>query len=91
MIMAEARTWEKLMIRLIAAAGFALTVATSASNVARAASSAGRHDHCPIAWPALTIITFISFYGAFVLVDGVIAIWAAIGGGASAWRWWLAL
>ncbi len=44
-----------------------------------------------IAWPGLTLLTLITFYGAFVLVDGVLAIWAAIAGGASAGRWWLAL
>lgn len=44
-----------------------------------------------LAWPGLTLFTLILFYGAFVLVDGVISIFAAIGGGAPAPRWWLAL
>ena len=43
------------------------------------------------AWPGLTLLTFILFYGAFALVDGVLAIIAAITGGAPAPRWWLAI
>jgi uncharacterized membrane protein HdeD (DUF308 family) len=34
-------------------------------------------------------LTLILFYGAFALVDGVLAIVAAITGGAPAPRWWL--
>jgi uncharacterized membrane protein HdeD (DUF308 family) len=43
------------------------------------------------AWPGVTLLTLIWFYGAFVLVDGVLAIIAAIAGGAPAPRWWLAI
>ena len=39
----------------------------------------------------LTLLTLILFYGAFALVDGVLAIIAAITGGAPAPRWWLAI
>jgi uncharacterized membrane protein HdeD (DUF308 family) len=34
------------------------------------------------AWPGVTLLTLILFYGAFALVDGVLAIIAAIAGGA---------
>lgn len=44
-----------------------------------------------LAWPGLTLLTLILLYGAFVLTDGVIAIFAAISGGAPVARWWLAL
>ena len=43
------------------------------------------------AWPAITLLTLIMFYGAYALVDGVLAILAAIMGGAPAPRWWLAV
>src|SRR3954471_13552925 len=43
------------------------------------------------AWPGLTLLTLILFYGAFALVDGVLAIIAAITGGSPAPRWWLAI
>ena len=43
------------------------------------------------AWPGLRLLTLILFYGAFALVDGVLAIIAAITGGAPAPRWWLAI
>lgn len=42
-------------------------------------------------WPGMTLLTLIMFYGAFALVDGVLAIVAAITGGAPAPRWWLAV
>jgi uncharacterized membrane protein HdeD (DUF308 family) len=42
-------------------------------------------------WPGLTLLTLILFYGAFALVDGVLAIIAAVTGGAPAPRWWLAI
>jgi uncharacterized membrane protein HdeD (DUF308 family) len=42
-------------------------------------------------WPGVTLFTLILFYGAFALVDGVIAVLAAIMGGAPAPRWWLAV
>jgi len=43
------------------------------------------------AWPGMTILTLIIFYGAFALIDGVLAVVAAITGGAPAPRWWLAI
>lgn len=42
-------------------------------------------------WPGITLFTLVLFYGAFVLVDGVLAIAAAIMGGNAAPRWWLAI
>ena len=42
-------------------------------------------------WPGLTLLTLILFYGAFALVDGVLAIVAAITGGVPGSRWWLAI
>ncbi|MEA2935685.1 MAG: hypothetical protein QOD74_2331 [Variibacter sp.] len=42
-------------------------------------------------WPGLTLLTLILFYGAFALVDGVLAIIAAITGGSPVPRWWLAI
>jgi uncharacterized membrane protein HdeD (DUF308 family) len=42
-------------------------------------------------WPGLTLLTLVLFYGAFALVDGILAVIAAIKGGAPAPRWWLAL
>ncbi|MBR1271928.1 HdeD family acid-resistance protein [Bradyrhizobium sp. AUGA SZCCT0222] len=43
------------------------------------------------AWPGLTLVTLILFYGAFALVDGALAVVAAITGGAPGSRWWLAI
>jgi uncharacterized membrane protein HdeD (DUF308 family) len=43
------------------------------------------------AWPGLTLLTLIMVYGAFALVDGVLAIIAAVTSGAPAPRWWLAI
>ncbi|MBR1296635.1 HdeD family acid-resistance protein [Bradyrhizobium sp. AUGA SZCCT0042] len=43
------------------------------------------------AWPGLTLVTLILFYGAFALVDGAFAVVAAITGGAPGSRWWLAI
>src|SRR5512145_3363266 len=42
-------------------------------------------------WPGVTLVTLVMFYGAFALVDGLLAIVAAITGGAPAPRWWLAI
>jgi uncharacterized membrane protein HdeD (DUF308 family) len=42
-------------------------------------------------WPGLTLLVLIMFYGAWALVDGVLAIIAAVTGGAPAPRWWLAI
>ena len=38
-----------------------------------------------------TVVTLVVLYGAFALVDGVLAVAAAISGGAPASRWWLAI
>src|SRR4029434_8859679 len=41
-------------------------------------------------WPGLTLVTLVLFYGAFALVDGVIALIAAFTGGAQPVpTWWL--
>jgi uncharacterized membrane protein HdeD (DUF308 family) len=42
-------------------------------------------------WPGITLISLVLLYGAFAFVDGILAIAAAIRGGAPAPRWWLAL
>lgn len=42
-------------------------------------------------WPGLTLLTLVLFYGAYALVDGVLAIVSAITGGTPAPRWWLAI
>jgi uncharacterized membrane protein HdeD (DUF308 family) len=44
-------------------------------------------------WPGLTLITLALLWGAYALVDGVIAIWAAFNasGGDAGPRWWLGL
>ena len=42
------------------------------------------------AWPGLTLVTLVLFYGAFALVDGIIALVAAFTGGAKPVpTWWL--
>ena len=42
------------------------------------------------AWPGLTLVTLVLFYGAFALVDGIIALVAAFRGGAKPVpTWWL--
>lgn len=42
------------------------------------------------AWPGLTLVTLVLFYGAFALVDGVVALVSAFTGGAKpAPTWWL--
>ena len=43
------------------------------------------------AWPGITILSLVMLYGAYALVDGVFSIFAAIGGGTPAPRWWLAV
>ena len=35
-------------------------------------------------WPGMTLLTLVLFYGAFALVDGLLAIAAAVMGGAPA-------
>jgi uncharacterized membrane protein HdeD (DUF308 family) len=44
-------------------------------------------------WPGLTLVTLTLLWGAYALMDGVIAIWAAFNasGGDSGPRWWLGL
>ena len=42
-------------------------------------------------WPQISLFSLIIGYGAYALVDGVLAIVAAIRGGGLAPRWWLAL
>ncbi len=42
-------------------------------------------------WPGLTLVTLILFWGAFALIDGVLALAHAIMGGSMGARWWLAL
>jgi uncharacterized membrane protein HdeD (DUF308 family) len=45
-----------------------------------------------LAWPGLTLVTLVLFYGAFALVDGVIALVSAFTGGAKPVpTWWLVL
>jgi len=43
------------------------------------------------AWPGITVVSLVILYGAYALVDGVFSIFAAIGGGTPAPRWWLAV
>jgi uncharacterized membrane protein HdeD (DUF308 family) len=42
-------------------------------------------------WPGLTLVTLVLFWGAFTLIDGVLALVHAIMGGNMGSRWWLAL
>lgn len=42
-------------------------------------------------WPGITLVTLVLFWGAFTLVDGVLALAHAIMGGNVGSRWWLAL
>ena len=45
-----------------------------------------------LAWPGVTLVTLVLLYGAFVLIDGVSALGAAVMGRTSkAPRWWLAI
>ena len=44
-----------------------------------------------IMWPGLSLLTLVLFYGIFALLDGGLAIGAAIMGGTPTPRWWLAL
>src|SRR3954462_11901278 len=43
------------------------------------------------AWPGITLVTLVLFWGAFALVDGVLALANAFMGGNMRHRWWLAL
>src|SRR5262245_48790320 len=44
-------------------------------------------------WPGLTLLALILLWGAYAVIDGAIALWAAISGrtGEMAPRWWLAI
>ena len=44
-------------------------------------------------WPGLTLVTLTLLWGAYTLMDGIIAIWAAFNasGGDAGPRWWLGL
>src|SRR5262245_46144381 len=44
-------------------------------------------------WPDLTLLTLTFLWGTYAIVDGVLALWAAISskGGELVPRWWLAL
>jgi uncharacterized membrane protein HdeD (DUF308 family) len=44
------------------------------------------------AWPGVTLVVLVLFFGAFALVDGIASLIAAITGrGATSPRWWLAI
>ena len=43
-----------------------------------------------LAWPGVTVLTLVLLYGAFALVEGVLALAAAVKGDSPAPRWWLA-
>jgi uncharacterized membrane protein HdeD (DUF308 family) len=40
-------------------------------------------------WPGLTLLALVVLYGIFALADGLLALIAAISGGAPVSRWWL--
>jgi len=42
-------------------------------------------------WPGITLVTLVLFWGAFTLVDGILALAHAMMGGNVGSRWWLAL
>lgn len=46
-------------------------------------------------WPGITLLTLVFLWGAYALVDGVIALWAAISGRVPSMtpgpRWWLGI
>ena len=42
-------------------------------------------------WPGITLLTLALLYGFFALIEGALALAAAIMGGAPAPRWWLAV
>lgn len=44
-------------------------------------------------WPGITLISLTYLWGAYVLIDGIFAIWAAIvsEGGDTSSRWWLGI
>jgi len=44
-------------------------------------------------WPGLTLVVLVYLWGAYAIVDGIFAIWAAfsLSGGGAGSRWWLGL
>ena len=42
-----------------------------------------------LAWPGVTLVTLVAFFGAYVLIDGVLALISAFRGGAGVSRGWL--
>lgn len=40
-------------------------------------------------WPGLTLISLVILYGIYALVDGGLAVFAALAGGGAVSRWWL--
>jgi uncharacterized membrane protein HdeD (DUF308 family) len=42
-------------------------------------------------WPGITLVTLALLYGAFALVEGALALAAAVAGGSPAPRWWLVI
>jgi uncharacterized membrane protein HdeD (DUF308 family) len=42
-------------------------------------------------WPGATLLALVLLWGAYALVDGVLALWAAVTGAGAAPRWWLAV
>lgn len=42
-------------------------------------------------FPGLALVTLVLLFGAFTLIDGALALTAALSGGAPAPRWWLAV
>ena len=42
-------------------------------------------------WPGITLVTLVLFWGAFALIDGVLALAHAVMGDQKGSRWWLAL
>lgn len=42
-------------------------------------------------WPGITLVTLVLFWGAFALIDGILALAHAFMGGNMGSRWWLAL
>lgn len=44
-----------------------------------------------LAWPGLTLLVLIFLFAVFAFADGMLALTAALGGGAAMYRWWLVL
>jgi uncharacterized membrane protein HdeD (DUF308 family) len=44
-------------------------------------------------WPGITLVALTYLWGAYAIIDGIVAIWAAfnLSGGDAAPRWWLGL